>query len=362
MNDTAPAGRTVRNFKAAKTGTDDFKMEKTVPMATHTSGSMDARSAQALQTLKERLAHEESDVDVASVAAPMQAPIESVRMSTDDTFTEEAEAALLTPSVPAVEESVPAGDDEQEQSPCFTCAQIEEAVVRNFTREYTSNLSVTDCVAEREMLLRYMVQQERLLGVTLPFRACGVDTVVFDRTAEIGAGGVAVVPVLVPADKATNCEEHTAFYETVVVDGIVFFSCLTDSLNPEYLHQIIENATDALYMHGSFVLPLVGLRPLRGRYVEDKNREIEQPDWVQSESGGESAEAAEGSTEETASAPATTFSGGPSTSKLQEFIETLKLNSFELSVFVNYMSSIPGVEVFYRKHNGRQAVHCVKRG
>jgi len=208
---------------------------------------------------------------------------------------------------------------------CFTCLEMSDTDISSFVREYTPELKLTGCVAEIPMLLSYMVKQERAFGVTLPFRACGVDTIVFDTSAVKQQDG----PYTVEVPVTDGAGEHTAFYEKIVVDGIVFLSCVSESLDPDYLHRIISEAADALYIHGQYVYTMVGPRPLQGRTVDVK---VEVP---MAEEG---------------TAPV------PATQKCQEFIETLKLNSFELSVFVHYMRAINGVSITYGTYDNRQAI------
>lgn len=203
----------------------------------------------------------------------------------------------------------------QDTFPCFTVLNMEQGALTPFTKEYTNALNLTNCVAEIPMLLDYMVRLEREFGVTLPFKACGIDTIVFDNAAVQQQDGPSTVQISV----GEGDEKSDRFYEKISVDGVVYLSCINESLNPEYLHRIISEAVDSVYIHRHYVYTLVGPRPLNNRFVKVKDE------------------------------------AGEDINK-QEFIETMKLNSYELSVFINYMNSIDGVRVVHGTYDGHAAI------
>lgn len=222
----------------------------------------------------------------------------------------------VSPTAPIVQEASGAFHGNSDTMPCFTVLDMEQGAITPFTREYTSALDMTNCVAEIPMLLDYMVRLEREFGVTLPFKACGIDTIVFDNAAVQQEGGPSTVQITVDNGEGQKSDR---FYEKITVDDVVYLSCINESLNPDFLHRIITEAVDSVYIHRQYVYTLVGPRPLNGRTVSVKDGD------------------------------------GADVNK-QEFIETMKLNSYELSVFINYMNSIEGVKVIHGTYDGRMAI------
>lgn len=202
--------------------------------------------------------------------------------------------------------------------PKFMRVSVEDDDVAYFAKEYKPTAGVVGCVADRDMLLRYMVSVERKYGVTVSFPACGVDPNIFDiSVAEIRAESegenhppVVTIPV---AGRATSEDNPDAseIYEKIEVDGIQYLSCASECLDRDYLHTVLAEATEAVFMHGEYIYTMVGPRPL----------------------------VCEGDTE---------YAG--------KFIETLKLNSYELSVLLSYMQKIDGVVTSFGVYNGRSAI------
>lgn len=256
------------------------------------------------------------------------------------------EPEMAPPSNPGIAAHTFTGDENV--APCFTVVDMEMDAVAPFSREYTPTLSTTDCVAEIPMLLDYMVRLERKFGVTLPFRACGVDTIAFDNAATEREGAPRLVKVAVSVDgMGKPMEQHDAYYEKIYVDGVVYMSCISESLNPDYLHRIIAEAVDAIYVHGQYVYTLIGPRPLNGQTV---SVDVGEPEGDVS-TGEDTApvDATEPTSEDGTLATLSVVDQ-------QLFIETMKLNTYELSVFINHMNSIPGVSILYGTYDGRQAI------
>lgn len=265
-----------------------------------------------------------------------------------DVVVAEARPAPTDPMVfPPVEESISADkvDEEVTRAPLFTVVGVENADLLKISREYTPALTTVKSVANTGMLLQYMVGTEREYNVTMSFPACGVDTNVFDGAMQEslqaksgdaypasegdidGAEESAVTPAPAPEGQSENPEvvsitvpaseqsaaEHPELYEKIIVDGVPYLSCLSQCLNAEYLHQIIAEATEAVFTHNRYVYTLVGPRPLVKKG---------------SAAGGEG----------------------------QCFIETLKLNSYELSVLLAYMGAIEGISVEHGVFDGRSAI------
>lgn len=199
--------------------------------------------------------------------------------------------------------------DTSEVVPGFTVVNIDPTGVSLFSREYTPSFETVDCVAEIDMLLEYMVRVERQNGITMSFRAYGVDPIVFAKAlpAEVLEGAPACVGIPVNGRAATeNGSEE--IYEMIEVDDALYLSCMSESLNQDYLHQVISEATEEIFTHGKYVYTLVGPRPLAVK-------------------------------------------GGA-----QYFIETLKLNSYEMSVLLAYMNGVDGVKIQHGKYGGRTAI------
>lgn len=219
------------------------------------------------------------------------------------------------------------------RTPIFTVVGIDAEALLSISREYTPTLTTVHSVANTGMLLQYMVGTEREYNVTMSFPACGVDTNVFDgaiqeslqsKPADIGevsegSGATGedtappeVVSIVVPAG-STGIAEHQELYEKITVDGVPYLSCLSQCLDEEYLHQVIAEATESVFTHSKYVYTLVGPRPLVKRDPKSADEE-------------------------------------------QCFIETLKLNSYELSVLLAYMGAIEGISVEHGVFDGRSAI------
>lgn len=241
--------------------------------------------------------------DVAPVTV-LHAPQAPDNASPEEKYYNDVEAVASSESAPM--DSFSASDS---ASPQFTVVDVNTEILHEYAREYEPNLAVKECVANIVMLLTYMVTTERKLGVTLSMRAYGVDPVVFEEASkDTPDGQPRVVAITVPGKESTDGYEGD-LYELIDVDGVLYLSCVSESLNPNYLHQVIAEATEAVYTHGRYVYTMVGPRPL----------------------------ANDGSGK-------------------NEFIETLKLNSYELSVLLSYMNKLSGVHVSYGVYNGRSAI------
>lgn len=183
----------------------------------------------------------------------------------------------------------------------FAVVEVDRETMSTFAREYSNLANPIPCIADCQMLLEYMVGKERSNGVTVSFHACGVDPVAFDQVAaEAGEG---VVPIKVPS------KEEPALYEKILVDGVLYLSCLSECLNEGYLHQVISEATEALFVHGTYTYTMVGPRPI----------------------------GTDG-----------------------HFMDTLKLNSYEMSVLMAYTDSLGNVKPRHCVENGRATIKFVR--
>lgn len=216
-----------------------------------------------------------------------------------------------------------AAGEGQSSAPKFMRIDVDDDVMAGFSREYNPAMATQICIADKTMLLEYMVATERRYNITMSFPAYGVDPIVFDEVLkemrERSKDGTEDDDVLnsVPPVVAINVKnrdvsdgrEQAEMYEKIEVDGVLYLSCISECLDKDYLHSVIAEATEAIYMHGSYVYTMVGPKPIT----------------IDGEAQG-------------------------------EFIETLKLNSYELSVLLSYMQKIRGVSAFHGVFNGRSAI------
>lgn len=216
------------------------------------------------------------------------------------------ESAEASESIKEVEAPV-------KSEPTFTVVEVASDKVREFSREYSPVFDTVKCIADVSMLLQYMVATERKHNVTLSFPAYGIDPIVFEKAQDAMVGMPEDAPPCVIIPVPGRDESAGEMYEMIEVDGALYLSCISESLNPDYLHQVIAEASEGVFTHGEYIYTLVGPRPLS------------------SDAGN------------------------------QTFVETLKLNSYELSVLLGYMSNVPGVDVCYGAYNGREAITFTKR-
>lgn len=200
-------------------------------------------------------------------------------------------------------------------APGFTIVEQDSAL---FARDMSPAMGVIDYIGDTSMLLQYLFRLERELGVTLPIQACGVDPIIFDNVeftkVEGPEGGEPIVTPFfrIPGEGAED--EPTRLYELVMIDGQKFLSCASECLNTEYLHQIISEATTSYMEEGTYIFRMVGLRRLPG--------------------------------------------GGEDTPGY--LLETLRLNTFEMSTLCSYMEGF-GVEPSFEVIDGHRCI-CFRHG
>ena len=184
-----------------------------------------------------------------------------------------------------------------------------------FASEWRPSMETPDYIGETEMLLEYLKRQERLHRVTMPIQACGIDPILFSNVKylEIQDGGSESVEVFeIPSGSGESA--NTSAYELIKVDSNLYMSCITECLDRDYLNSVIAEATSAVKACGSYVFQMVGYKKLA----------LE-----------------EGKTE-------------------GRLLNTLKLNSYEMSVLISYMSQFEGITISYRIINGKQCICFVK--
>ena len=331
MNDFESLGRTLKDFSDANPTTvaeapATPEINPNAPMADllsaalsaqENSGTEQSMSMPMMPPVVEPVPQEEPQVGVLST--PPEIPMPRVPIMEE---MPESPAIFPTQSRKAAEalDRIESGLgtkntlDKVSDIPNFTTVGIEDSVLAGFAKEYNPSLVTSICVADKQMLLQYMVSTERRYNVTLSFPAYGVDPIVFDeavREAQSDTEHDESAPVVVAVDFRRDGEaaENPPLYEKILVDGVLYFSCISECLDENYLHKVITEATESVYMHNQYVYTLVGPRPLT---FDDK------------------------------------FKGS--------FIETLKLNSYELSVLLSYMDKISGVTITHGVFDGHSAI------
>lgn len=226
---------------------------------------------------------------------------------------ETANAGEANPVVEEMPDSISSSEfvEPIEVRPAFTLIDVKEEVVRIYATEYFSNIVTRDFIADPQMLLDYMVSKERQLGLTVSFEVCGVDPRVFKEICGDNGDGA---PAVITLSVKTSAEAREALYECVEVDGRNYLSCVSESLNPDYVHQVIADATEALYLTGKYVFTLVGPRPI-----------------------------------ESSAEQGVTY-----------VLDTLKLNSYELGVLTSYMLQRGDVDMRYCIINGRTCIEFTR--
>lgn len=212
----------------------------------------------------------------------------------------------------------------------------------SFAAEWLPSMETPNYIGETNMLLQYLQFMERVHSVTMPIRACGIDPILFENV-ECPYGGPdensRLFPIMpqaqaeeedeeaVPSDEAEGDyseeegEESEAseeqgdtvtapLYELISVDGDLYMSCATEAIDPDYLNAIIAEATAAVKERGVYVYNMVGLRKLA----------LEE---------------------------------GKQTARL---LNTLRLNTYEMSVLVHYMEQFPDMNISYTTVDCKQSI------
>lgn len=159
-------------------------------------------------------------------------------------------------------------------------------------------------IGETSMLLDYVRRLEKLHGVSMPVKACGLDPIVFAEATR-GEGEEESGNSFIIKD-----ESEELSYELLSVDNGLYISCMTQCLNEDYLRSVLREATMEVAEHGEYTYYLVGFRELA------KNEH-------------------EGTV---------------------SLIRTLRLNTYELSVLCSYMEQ-SGAMATYGTTDGRQCIY-----
>lgn len=198
----------------------------------------------------------------------------------------ESKSLPHAPSVAVSEEPVASSILEQDISSVFHRISVSDDILEQYSKKYNTDLEAVECIADSKKLLSYMVEQERKHAITMPFHATGIDPICFfsslDEDAEAPFVGIELP------------DGEQDFYECIEVDNALFLSCVSRVIDEDYLQRIISEAAEALYTHGIYRYTMRGPKPLR----------TEVPG---------------------------------------QMLETLKLNTYELSILQSYIDSIPNV-------------------
>lgn len=198
--------------------------------------------------------------------------------------------------------------------PCAPGFTLVEGDCKPFAKEYAPKMECPNYIGDTEMLLRYLFREERRNHITMPIRTCGIDPIVFDYVERLDNGDEEnpqktnyFAIAAEDADPESEGEDH--IYELIEVDNNLYLSCMSECLDPDYLHHIITEATTTMRETGSYIFRMVGLR----RLAVDDN-------------------------------------GG--TGRL---LETLRLNTYEMSALCSYMSDF-GVDPSFETIDGHRCI------
>mgnify|MGYP001030460677 CR=1 FL=1 len=204
----------------------------------------------------------------------------------------------------------------------FTLVDVQEGVMQ-FASEWRPTMETPNYIGETTMLLEYLKRQERLHQVTMPIRACGVDPIVFENVGYLDMGDNApqaklfyigsASTVLSDDEDTTQVNATPPAYELIEVDGELYLSCVSECLNREYLNSVIAEATSSVKATGSYVFQMVGYKKLALENGKNEGR----------------------------------------------LLNTLKLNSYEMSVLCTYMRKFEGIEVTHLVTSGKQCISFV---
>lgn len=207
---------------------------------------------------------------------------------------------------------------------------LDDSTASKFAGEWGPTMDTPDYIGTTEMLLQYLQEQERLHRVTMPIKACGIDPIVFEHVADLNAenGRPSASKVFAirranakPAsvvegeegkeDKVEN--DSTPLYELIRVDDDLYLSCISECLDNNYLGSILAEATACMKARGFYTFEMVGFRKLA-------------------------------------------LGNGEHTARL---LNTLRLNTYEMSVLTTYLCSVPGVDVHYGTIEGKACIQFV---
>lgn len=190
----------------------------------------------------------------------------------------------------------------------FADSGVDASAALPFAGEWAPDMETPNYIGMTEMLLNYLKGQEAKHHVTMPIRACGIDPIVFRNVERVSTGEDSVPNPEAPF--AIGEGDDISLYEIIEVDGDLYMSCVDSCLNREYLNSILAEATTCMKARGSYTFEMVGFRKLA----------LEE---------------------------------GQSTARL---LNTLRLNTYEMSVLTTYLCSVQGVTVEFGTINNKACI------
>lgn len=193
-----------------------------------------------------------------------------------------------------------------QQQPFFTVVEISDSGA-GFANEWRPTMPMPEYIGNTSMLLTYLYGEERHHKVTMPIKACGVDPIVFQNVEILDTGDdqqsrLFMIPV--------EGSEQGPVYELIKVDGELYLSCMSECLDSAYLNSIIAEATSAVKACGHYTFQMVGFKKLALEEGEQEGR----------------------------------------------LLNTLRLNTYEMSVLIAYMQQFDGIQVNFMTVGEHQVI------
>lgn len=120
----------------------------------------------------------------------------------------------------------------------------------------------TECVANLDDLLQYMVALEQSSNLTLSFHAYGIDPIVFYEKLKQEGRDDGTLTLTLEYDNAEGevVHSYSADYCALEVDGQLYLSCVSRCTDGAYLQDIIRRMFEGLQTSGIYSFQLVGPR------------------------------------------------------------------------------------------------------
>lgn len=211
---------------------------------------------------------------------------------------------------------VPTANKFSQEAP-FAVKVLDDNCWSEFAVSWRPNMATPIYIGETTMILQYLQSLEQLYRVTMPIKACGIDPIVFDDALGILSANDAdeepVKKTTFDIDSGVQGEDGyvSNSYELISVDGDLYMSCVSSVLDAVYMNSVIADVTSAVREKGEYTFYMVGYRHLRLTEGEQEGR----------------------------------------------LLNTLKLNTYEMSVLCSYMQQFPGMSItFGVGENGKQCI------
>lgn len=302
MNDfEAMMGGTKRFSSTEQAPADESRNEQANSVADFIAG---ASASTGITTVPEDTAPAQEPA-VEQIEPAVETIQPTVEQDVEETKSEIGESTMPLKEIVNVGSSIP-----------FKFAESDELECNNFVNGYDVSLKSIACMADSDLLSTYMTSMERSLGVTLSFEAYGIDPIVFDDLKKRQGVEDGVVTINYPAEvdsDGVTTSLASAQYEMLSIDGKLYLSCVSDVLDDKYLKSVVAQGMEALTMHNEFIYTYVGPRPIL----------VPVPGGTEYE---------------------------------RRVIETLKLNTKELSILLSCMKSVEGVQYYSAMVDGHSCM------